>query len=185
MAQLDHYPKKGRVYRFRNLLFWAQGGCICLEDTATSEGSFNVIKRTEFAARVIAIQKSVEAGHFNYASEREQAINFVINGCASIKEGRHQGDPFDPKVLSQQLRDRQTNKGYIYLGDGTKVSVAGDSSPGENPPGKDYVVGPGQKVKLHTHTSKDVPERVANLSPIGGADFANKPANFADKLKGS
>ena len=118
MAQLDRYPAKGRVYRFRNLLYWAQGGCVCME-RMDENGKFNVVQRKEFINRIVAIRDSLNMGHFRFADEREQMINFVLNACAVVKECRKQGDPFDPRVLADQIRARKLQKGYIYLGDGS------------------------------------------------------------------
>lgn len=166
MARLDKMPPQGRVYRFRRLLFWAQGGCICLEDTA-NDGNYNVIKREEFAARVVNLKMSVDKGHFDqYADERNEVINFVINGCAAIKEGKHQGDPFDPRVLADKLAANHISKGYIYLGDGSRVTVP-NAAPPANPPGKLFIAGPGQKVTLRTHSQSEVPDRAADLPAFG------------------
>ncbi len=49
----NRLPAKGRVYRFQDLIFWAQGGWVCVEDTGM-DGDFRNLHSAEFAARVVA-----------------------------------------------------------------------------------------------------------------------------------
>lgn len=170
MARLDKLPAKGKVYRFRKMLFWAQGGCICMERTDV-DGDFNVISRAKFAAEVIMMRDAVNKGCYDqYADERIEMTNFVVNGAAAVKEGKKQGDPFDPAVMAQQLRDRHISKGFIYLGDGSKhtISTTVSDSPLANPPARIVSPGPGQRVPVKVHTKREVPERVSDLPRLGG-----------------
>jgi hypothetical protein len=115
VSKVNH--KKGKVYKYRKLLFWAEGGCICIEDTS-NEGNFKVVTRAEFAARVITLREYARRHTHRYADERIEDENFIVNGCAAIKEGKRQGDPFDPAVLEQMLREHR--KTYV-LGNGSVV----------------------------------------------------------------
>jgi len=116
LSKLDRLPPKGRVYRYRKLLFWAQGGCICIEDEAM-DGDFKVVRRSDFAARIIAIRANLEKGRYRYVDDRIADENFIINGAAAVKEGRKQGDPFDPEVLRQKMLEWRNGK--IILGNGS------------------------------------------------------------------
>lgn len=120
LSKFDRLPPKGTVYRYRKLLFWAQGGCICIEDEAM-DGDFQVVSRAEFAARVITMRANLEKGRYKYPDERIEDENFVINGAKAVKEGKHQGDPFDPEVLQQKMFELR--QGRILLGNGSGAVV--------------------------------------------------------------
>jgi hypothetical protein len=181
----ERLPKAGRVYRYKKLLFWAQGGTICIEDT--TDGGFDVVTAAEFAARVIAVRGVLEADAHKYADERNEDWNFVVNGAAAVKEARRkQGDPFDPRVLDQLLRARR--RSFIFTGQGNySVSFADAPVIMERPgaPGglvvsdqdsrPDYQIVPptgggGRAVILHTVSQDCAPDQAAQLPPIPTKD---------------
>lgn len=116
MAALDQLPPAGRVRKYKSLLFWPQGGVVCIVDES-KDGEFTTATAAEFAARVIQIRYLIERGTHKYADERNADYNFVCDGAACVKEARKQGDPFDPKVLEHLLRHRR--RSFIFTGNGT------------------------------------------------------------------
>jgi hypothetical protein len=166
MAQLDRVPPRGKVHRYRKLLFWAQGGCVCVENEDEA-GAFKSMSRVDAVARVILFKQAVDEGAYNYADERIEATNFIVNWCDSVREAKRQGDPFDPEVLAQQLRERQNSKGYIYLGDGSTKAINGFSQTDAALIPKIFIPGPGQKVVLRTGGSADFPQRAKELPAFG------------------
>lgn len=109
--------KQGKVYAYKNLIFWAQGGVICIEDK--ENGDFNTVTAAEFAARIITVREILAKDRHRFTDERNEDHNFILNGCACVKEARKQGDPFDPAVIAYMNRHR--GKSYIFTGDGTAV----------------------------------------------------------------
>jgi hypothetical protein len=163
MSSFDTLPRKGKVYKYKKLLFWAQGGCVCIEDTS-QEGDFKVIPRHEFAARIIALREYGRKHGYRYADERIEDDNFIINGCACVKEGKHQGDPFDPTALQDILKSYSRN--YVFTGDGNAtvvfdpvVTPAGGTAVRHSP-------GPGGSVVLHTRSQDQAPAQKALLPPL-------------------
>jgi hypothetical protein len=109
----NRLPIKGRVYRYRKLLFWAQGGWICLEDE-TQDGDFKVESSPTFAAKLVTFKVMLSRHLFNYPSERMEAENFVTNGIACVNEAYKQGDPTDPKVFAELKAERK--RSIFYTG---------------------------------------------------------------------
>lgn len=157
-------PKPGQVYRYKKLLYWAQGGVICIEDTR--DGEFKTESRVEFAARVITIRTVLAADRYKYADERNEDFNFVINGAAAVKEARKQGDPFDPKVLESVLKHRR--RSFIFTGDGSTASVSYGGVLGvEDGEGtRQFSYDKGRSVVLHTVSQDEAPAQKALLPPI-------------------
>lgn len=167
MALLDRIPKKGKVYRRGDLLFWAQGGCICTE-RMDQDGSFKALSRAEFVARIIMERDALKADCYNYNDERDAAAKFVVEGCASVKEAKLQGDPFDPQVLEEQQRERENNKGYILLsGGGVHMVDGAGGGTNDNLPPRVVTPGTKQKAVLRTHGSQDYPNRAKDLPKFG------------------
>lgn len=170
MAQLDKIPKKGKVYKYPqiNLIFWAQGGCVCFEDTL--DGSFQVLKRADFVARILLVRDCLAADTYRFADERNAATNFVIDGCECNKEAKHQGDPFDPRVLEEKRRERENSKGYMSMAGAVMLGgLTGDvkSILWNGPqPEKKFSPGPGQQVTLRTRSQDDAPELAKFLPPL-------------------
>lgn len=165
MALLDKLPKAGRVYRYKALLFWAQGGLVCIEDTS-AEGEFKTVTAAEFAARVITVRRLLERHAHKYADERNEDWNFIVNGAACVKEARRQGDPFDPAVLEELLRSRK--RSYIYTGDST-ATVTFDPVVAESggvAVAHAFKPGQGQSVTLHTVSQDHAPDQAAQLPPL-------------------
>lgn len=111
----NRLPPRGRVYRFRKLIFWAQGGQVCIEDEGM-EGDFRLMSSAEFAARLIAFKQCLARHVYNYPSERAEAENFVTNGVACVNEAYKQGDPADPKVFEELRAERR--RSIFYTGTG-------------------------------------------------------------------
>lgn len=118
LVPADRLPKMGKVYRYRNLIFWAQDGCICIEDERPElGGDFRVVSRPDFAATIILFRDSYEKGGYAYAEMRNEDHNFIVNGCAAVKEAKRQGDPNDPRVIESKMREHRRT--FFYTGDTT------------------------------------------------------------------
>lgn len=106
--------KQGPRYKFRRQEFWAEGGVVCIEDQDT--GNFKAITRAEAAARAICFNG--ELPYMDFPSEKYELSQCVVNLCEAIKEAKRQGDPTDPEVRKQLVKDKR------------KVSVLMDTSSG-------------------------------------------------------
>lgn len=114
-----HKFKQGPRYKFRNQEFWAEGGLICIENQCN--GDFKVITRAEAAARAISLNE--ELRYMDYPSERDELTKCVVNLCEAIKEGRRQGDPTDPEVRKQLIRDRRKISVLMPAGTSSSSSI--------------------------------------------------------------
>lgn len=95
--------KMGPVYRFKAQRFWAENGLVCIEDQIS--GSFKALTRAEAAARAVAL--NAELPYMQYPSERDELCNCVVNLCEAVKEAKRQGDPTDPNVRRQLVKDQR------------------------------------------------------------------------------
>lgn len=140
MALTDVIPPKGRVYRYKKLLFWAQGGTIVIEDTA-NEGDVRVVALTEFLERAWTLKRIVTKRDYRYADERRIDEKFVEDAALCGREALKQGDPFDPAVIETLVRHRR----------------------------KSFVTAGGAVVNLHTASASECPEQAAALPmlPLG------------------
>jgi hypothetical protein len=115
--------KKGPRYKFRDQHFWAEGGMICIENQ--NNGDFKVITRMEAAARAITLND--ELPHMAYADERDELCKCVVELCEAIKEGKRQGDPMNPEVRKQRIRD--SRKVSLLMGPGpSSLDLLGKST---------------------------------------------------------
>lgn len=94
--------RQGQRYKFKDQLFWAEGGLICVEDQR--DGDFKVITRAEAAARAITFNEELKYSD-TYPSERDELCKCVCNLRDAVKEAKHQGDPTDPEVRRHRIRD--------------------------------------------------------------------------------
>lgn len=172
MAAVDKIPKKGKVYRFRHILFWAQGGCICLED-ARKNGDFKALSRNEFKWRIVAFRDALLAGADDrWPYDRNETTNFIVNACAAVKEAKQQGDLFNPRVVEEKERERLNQKGFIYLGTGTEnfrdfVNM-GPASPDTLPDRLFSVTPGGRKIRSRIGGHRDFPHRANEIPRISG-----------------
>lgn len=126
----DALPPRGRVYKFKKLIFWAQGGTICIEDV--NDGSFRCITAQDFAARRVAVRDQLTSATRNkyydtYPDERALDSRFVDEAKRCIQEALRQGDPFDPRVLEHFYRHRRPS--LVHMGGGNFVTtraISGD-----------------------------------------------------------
>lgn len=100
--------REGKRFRFRDLLFWAQSGMICIQDErydAKDPESFEVVMVREMLFRVRAVNADIH--RIKYADEREEHHKFVENMIKCCKEAQTQGRPDDPKAVASMLRHRR------------------------------------------------------------------------------
>ncbi|MDZ7345765.1 MAG: hypothetical protein ONA69_03140 [candidate division KSB1 bacterium] len=123
--------REGKRYRFRDLVFWARQGIICIENIRT--GEFHTLMVRDFAARA---QSLLRASEFMPPQERKEHQDFVENAVRACREAQAQGRPDDPKARSYIARHYQQ-----YLPEGYKMLVGVErpkegqqenTSPGEN-----------------------------------------------------
>lgn len=126
----NRLPPRGKVYRYQHLIFWAQGGWVCVEDES-QDGDFRNLHSAEFAARLVVFRAMLKRHVFNYPDERLAAENFVTNGTACVNEAYKQGDPSDPKIFEELKADRK--RSIFYTGTGvampTKQEIAAAQKP--------------------------------------------------------
>lgn len=112
----------GKRHKFRDQEFWAEGGMICIENQLN--GNYKVIPRAEAAARAIAL--NAELPLMQYADEKQELCNCVVDLCEAVKEAKTQGDPILQKVRQQRLKD--SRKHSIILSDGGVILTPKQSS---------------------------------------------------------
>ena len=95
--------RMGSRHRFRDQVFWPEGGVICIEDQNT--GNFVTITRAEAAARAIAFNG--ELPYITYPDERKELCDCVVALCEAVKEARSQGDPTDPEVTKDRVKSNR------------------------------------------------------------------------------
>lgn len=104
MSKHDNNNKIGQRHRFKNLVFWAEEGMICIEDQR--DGDFKVLTRAEGAARAVAL--NAELSHMNtHPNDRDELCKAVVGMAACVKEAKTQGDPTNVEVRRQKIRDNR------------------------------------------------------------------------------
>lgn len=103
---LRQAKKEGKHYAFDDIEFWACDGVICIVDTRN--GDINAVTCKEFALRARDIND--EARKATYAYDKRRLQNLVISMHEVWKEAKEQGDPADPAVIKQRLRDRKLTR---------------------------------------------------------------------------
>lgn len=98
----QQFPQ-GPRYKFRNQQFWAEGGLICIENQL--DGNFKAITRAEAVARAICLNDELK--FMDYPDERDELCKCVVNLGEAVKEAKRQGDPTNPDVRKQLIKDRK------------------------------------------------------------------------------
>ncbi|MDZ7345395.1 MAG: hypothetical protein ONA69_01225 [candidate division KSB1 bacterium] len=114
--------RNGKRYRFRDLVFWARQGIICIENVQT--GEFHTLMVRDFAARAQAL---LRASEFMPPQERKEHQDFVENAIKACREAQAQGRPDDPKARGYIARHYQQ-----YLPEGYKMLVGAERSKEEH-----------------------------------------------------
>jgi hypothetical protein len=140
---MDKLPTPGKPYKYKSMVFWAQGGSVCMESTQLPVGHdkhFQVIHIADFRRRRNVLVRAIEKGAFAVWDERMAARKFVEDADACIREGERQGNPMDPKVLAYLMRHRSRTFTFGGIG-GSSVTVAGNATTGyEDPRNADHPV---------------------------------------------
>jgi len=95
--------KEGKHYIFSDLEFWAEEGTICIMDR--QNGEITAATTRDFAKRAEAI--NVEAKRVTIPDEKRALQECVLSMYAVWKEAKTQGDPTDPQVLRQKVKERK------------------------------------------------------------------------------
>jgi len=104
--------KEGPRYAFDDLIFYALGGCICIEDNR--DGSANFVVPDEFRQRAVQLNREAKRMYTmpdpwrRRMADRHAALTRAI-GCMAdcYRDAKDQGDPTDPNVLKQLRRERK------------------------------------------------------------------------------
>ncbi len=100
--------REGTRYKFRSLLFWAQGGLICIEDAR--DNSFKAETVRDFLLRANAINGEIP--RMGYTDERLEHQKFVEDAICSCRQAKQQGQPDDPKAMADMLKMRRRSVLY-------------------------------------------------------------------------
>lgn len=95
--------KEGKHKIFDNIEFWAEEGLIFIEDR--SSGDCNVVTCKDFVKRAVVIHDEAKRAWFK--DDRDRLNDCVINMYEVWKEAKTQGDPSDPKIALQKLKERR------------------------------------------------------------------------------
>ena len=118
----DKLPPRGKVYKYKKLEYWAQGGTICIEDTGVEdETRFRTVTVKEFLRRALTLKVLVLKSKYDYVDERLTDEKFVEEAAKCIREAMNQGDPFDPRVLEHYYRHRR--RSFIVGADGKPFTL--------------------------------------------------------------
>lgn len=96
--------KEGPHYRHDNLEFWSEDGLVVWEDQNT--GEFGVVTCADFKARAWALYKESQRPGL-LASDEEHLKNWCTKMALCHDDAKTQGDPTDPAVLRQRVRERR------------------------------------------------------------------------------
>lgn len=96
-------PKISKVRRYKDLEFWAEGGCVVVIDNRT--GDLHVLPVRDWLERLLELNRgnSREA----YPDQRVRLATAVDDGIAVAKEAKAQGDPLDPRTTAQRVKQRR------------------------------------------------------------------------------
>lgn len=95
--------KKGKVYKYQGLRFWAEGGIVKILDTR--DGTITNIAATVWHNRAKAIGD--EGDHCNYSDERQEHYDCANAMRACAAEARYQGDPTDASFEEYRVRHKE------------------------------------------------------------------------------
>lgn len=107
---------EGRRYRFRQEMFWAQRGMICLENLRN--GDFECLTVRQFISHLMSINQGISRIPDRYWDEREEHHAYVRHGMAACQEAKRQGRPDDPKAVADMLKAQRS----------TQVLLSGNSA---------------------------------------------------------
>jgi len=93
-----------KPHRFRDLVFWAEGGAVVVQNEGT--GRVTILPVREFLVRLRALNRGNTREH--RPDEREELASAVEAGIRIAREAKAQGDPVDPKVIADRMRHRAT-----------------------------------------------------------------------------
>lgn len=120
---------ESKRYYFKDLMFWARNGIICVENTRT--GEFNTMMVRDFAERVRAILRESE---FMPPEERKKHQDFVEDAIKVCRIAQKQGRPDILNVREHVARHPSIyNKKLVYSplivpeNDGKKETPTGNS----------------------------------------------------------
>jgi hypothetical protein len=119
-------PRKiGKRYQYQDLTFWAKNGFIYVEDRA--DNSFHTISRRDWLVRANAFVKEIsKIGGITsnadnvfqkqtFLAERE-ALQGLVDAMIDVaRRAKRQGDPTNPKVLSEVLR-HTSKHAHVFMG---------------------------------------------------------------------
>jgi len=95
--------KEGKHYRFRDLEMWAEEGIVVIENQ--KDGNIDTVFRRDIALRAAAL--NLEAKRAYWQEQRDELNEAVIKMHEVWKDAKQQGDPQDPEVIRQKVRERR------------------------------------------------------------------------------
>ncbi len=118
MHNSTNNPTSRYVYRFDNLIYWAERGMITLKDER--DGTSKRIRITVWAERADSIGK--EGLRCVYPSERDKFANTANEMIKCCEQAAAQGDPMDPEVQAYHGRHRNLKKTVFGLSQNSSVN---------------------------------------------------------------
>ena len=108
--------------KYKRLMIWAEKGFVRMEDQDT--GEFITITRRDALLRAKAINDGLVD---KWPSERVEGQRLVSGLIDVIKEAKVQGDPMDPVVMEEMIREvnrsKRAGSGNIILPSGSVPGV--------------------------------------------------------------
>ena len=114
--------RTGRVFRFRDLVYWAYEGLIAMEDERN--GDYLVIFPDDLMNRRAALKAMLKTISPSKGTAFEKDLyrdtkNVIDEMKQCVKEAKDMGDPSDPSVQAFYRRHRPGKKSTISLSAGT------------------------------------------------------------------
>jgi len=109
---------KVKIYRFRSLEFYAELGMIRLKDNELEKDT--TVPAKEFFLRAMSL-RGQEENSFQKTmkptrqqnQEYQEVRKFFFDATECVKAARAQGDPLDPKTMSQLVKDFRPGRGVV------------------------------------------------------------------------
>ena len=100
-------PREGKHFRFDDIEFWAEDGLVFIVDHR--DGSCKLDYLSDFKKRAFALNEEAKRLYKEgkYPDEHKKMTDCVCSMRDCYTEAKDQGDPGDPKILAQKLKERR------------------------------------------------------------------------------
>jgi hypothetical protein len=106
MSSLTRTPllhQEGKHHRHEDLEFWAEEGIVCIIDHRN--GDVNAVTCNDFKLRAACLNRAAKRA--TTTEEANDLYDWTLKMYEVWQNAKDQGDPSDPEVMKQKLRQRR------------------------------------------------------------------------------